>query len=48
MRQFSKAEAAPTQGELDQSKAEWNEKYSDECFKFEKEWKAISGKIESE
>jgi hypothetical protein len=27
---------------------EWGEKYSDECFAFEKEWEAISKKIETE
>ena len=27
---------------------EWGEKYSDECFAFEKEWEAISKKIENE
>lgn len=43
------AEAAkPTPGEAAKPKEEWGEKYSDECFTFEKEWKAISEKIEKE
>jgi len=43
------AEAAkPTSAEATKPKEEWGEKYSDECFTFEKEWKAISEKIEKE
>ncbi len=30
------------------TKEEWGEKYSDECFQFEKEWNAIANKIEKE
>ena len=40
--------AAPTDAEAAKAKEEWGEKYSDECFKFEKEWKQISDKIENE
>ena len=40
--------AAPTEVEAAKAKEEWGEKYSDECFQFEKEWKVISGKIENE
>ena len=28
--------------------AEWGIKYNDECLKFEKEWKSIADKIETE
>lgn len=45
LRAFS---AAPTEAEAAKAKEEWGEKYSDECFKFEKEWKQISEKIENE
>jgi hypothetical protein len=38
----------PTAEELAQKREEWGEKYSDECFAFEKEWEAISKKIEQE
>jgi hypothetical protein len=37
MRQFSAQ--APTPEEAAKAKEEWGEKYSDECFQFEKEWK---------
>jgi hypothetical protein len=40
--------AAPAQQTPEEVKEEWGEKYSDECFKFEKEWKLISEKIENE
>lgn len=42
------AEAAGTPEELAKTREEWGEKYSDECFKFEKEWKMIADKIEKE
>ena len=45
MRAFS---ATPTDAEAAKAKEEWGDKYSDECFKFEKEWKQISDKIEKE
>ncbi len=45
-RYFSAAEASPE--ELAKAREEWGEKYSDECFKFEKEWKQISDRIEKE
>jgi hypothetical protein len=38
----------PTEAELAKNREEWGIKYTDECFKFEKEWKAISEKIEQE
>jgi hypothetical protein len=34
--------------EAEKAKEEWGEKYSDECFAFEKEWKQIADKIEKE
>lgn len=40
--------SAPTPDELAKNREEWGEKYSDECFAFEKEWKTISEKIEKE
>lgn len=45
-RYFSNAQ--PSQEELAKNREEWGEKYSDECFQFEKEWKQISDKIENE
>ena len=48
MRVFSTTKAEPKAEELAKSREEWGEKYSDECFKFEKEWKIISEKIEKE
>lgn len=39
--------AQPTTEEA-KTKEEWGEKYSDECFQFEKEWNAIANKIEKE
>ena len=45
LRYFS---AAPVADEAAKAKEEWGEKYSDECFQFEKEWKTISEKIEGE
>lgn len=47
-RYFSAQQAAPTPEELAKNREEWGEKYSDECFKFEQEWKQISDKIEKE
>lgn len=49
-RYFSSTDAAQTgtPEELAKSREEWGEKYSDECFQFEKEWKGIAGKIEKE
>jgi hypothetical protein len=45
LRSFS----APTEAAAKAKAAEeWGEKYSDECFKFEKEWEAISKKVEDE
>lgn len=46
LRSFS----APTEVVAAKAKAaeEWGEKYSDECFKFEKEWESISKKVEDE
>jgi hypothetical protein len=35
-----------TEEELAKNREEWGVKYSDEAFKFEKEWKAIADKIE--
>ena len=46
VRYFSAAQ--PTQEELAKNREEWGEKYSDECFQFEKEWKLIADKIEKE
>jgi hypothetical protein len=46
MRQFSAQ--TPSAEEAAKAKEEWGEKYSDECFQFEKEWKQISDKIENE
>lgn len=43
---FFSTAAATTPDE--KAKEEWGEKYSDECFQFEKEWEAIAGKIEKE
>lgn len=40
--------AQPTPEELNKAKEEWGEQYSDECFQFEKEWKAIADKVEKE
>ena len=34
-----RAFSAPADAEATKAKEEWGEKYSDECFKFEKEWK---------
>jgi len=31
--------STPTPDELAKNREEWGEKYSDECFTFEKEWK---------
>jgi hypothetical protein len=47
IRPFS-SQGAPTPEELAKNREEWGEKYSDECFAFEKEWKQISDKIEKE
>ena len=45
----SKAEEKkPTEKELADGRDEWGFKYDDECFKFEKEWKMIADKVESE
>jgi hypothetical protein len=38
----------PTEEELAKNREEWGEKYTDEAFRFEKEWKAISDKIEAQ
>ena len=38
----------PTEEELARNRDEWGIKYTDECFKFEKEWKAIADKIDAE
>ena len=46
MRSFSAAE--PSKEDLAKNREEWGEKYSDECFTFEKEWKSIAEKIEKE
>lgn len=43
----AKPAAAPKK-EFATNKEEWGEKYSDECLKFEKEWKVICDKIENE
>lgn len=41
--------SAPTEEAAKAKNAEeWGEKYSDECFTFEKEWQAISKKVEDE
>jgi hypothetical protein len=40
--------AAPADNEAAKKAEEWGEKYSDECFAFEKEWETISKKIEDE
>jgi hypothetical protein len=42
-----RAFSAPTDDAAKRAE-EWGEKYSDECFAFEKEWEAISKKIENE
>ena len=47
MRMFS-ADAKPTEKELEAGRAEWGIKYNDECLKFEKEWKVVADKIETE
>lgn len=49
-RYFTTETAAPvgTPEELAKAREEWGEKYSDECFKFEAEWKQIADKIETE
>jgi large subunit ribosomal protein L7/L12 len=39
--------AAPTEAAAKNAE-EWGEKYSDECFAFEKEWEIISKKIDNE
>jgi len=33
---------------LERSRLEWGLKYTDEAFKFEKEWKEIASKVEAE
>lgn len=44
-----RAFSAPTEDAAKAKAAEeWGEKYSDECFAFEKEWEAISKKVENE
>ena len=43
-----RAFSAPTPQEAAKKAEEWGEKYSDECFAFEKEWEQISKKIEDE
>lgn len=40
--------AAPADNDAAKKAEEWGEKYSDECFAFEKEWETISKKIEDE
>ena len=40
--------APPSNEEAAKAREEWGQKYSDECFAFEKEWKMISEKIEKE
>jgi len=40
--------AAGTPEELAKNREEWGEKYSDECFRFEQEWKQIADKVEKE
>lgn len=42
-----RAFSAPTDESAKRAE-EWGEKYSDECFAFEKEWEAISKKIDTE
>lgn len=44
-RLFSTAQE-PTQEELEKNRAQWGIQYSDECFKFEKEWKLIADAVE--
>jgi len=34
-----------TEEELERSRLEWGLKYTDEAFKFEKEWKEISDRV---
>jgi len=46
--QPSRLFSAPTPADLAKGKEEWGEKYSDECFKFEQEWKLIADKVEKE
>ncbi|CDW85761.1 ribosomal protein l7 l12 c-terminal domain containing protein [Stylonychia lemnae] len=46
VRYFSAQE--PTADQLAKGKEEWGEKYQDDMFKFEKEWKKISAKITAE
>ncbi len=40
--------AEPSKEEVDANRQEWGIKYDDECLKFEKEWKEIADKVESE
>ena len=50
-RRFFAAEndaAKPSEEELKNAREEWGFKYDDEAFRFEKEWKAIADKIETE
>ena len=46
VRGFTASAQTPT--EQSKKAEEWGEKYSDECFAFEKEWEAIANKIENE
>ena len=40
-----KVDVPPTEDELKKNREEWGEKYQDENFRFEKEWKIISDDI---
>jgi hypothetical protein len=42
------ADKPPTEEELANNREEWGEKYTDEAYKFEKEWKLISEKVTNE
>ena len=45
---FSSKNEQATKEEIEQGRAEWGLKYDDECLKFEKEWKIISDRVNSE
>ena len=38
----------PTAAEVTANRDEWGIKYDDECLKFEKEWKEVAEKVQSE
>ncbi len=45
-RYFSTEDVKPTEEELAKNRDEWDEKYQDECFRFEKEWKIIADQVD--